>query len=225
MTHKFAKQFLFAVGAVALTAMAANATSCDSGTVLVNAPPAGTPATTCSLGSLTFTWESLSYSPSSGTLDIITPATGIYGSDYVLDFQFSGSGGTDVKMTYEVQDTAGVNISQVDSSFLATADDTPPASIQEVVCSVDPFAPANLGACPRADVLATYNNTSGDLTFSDTFGPEGTIWIIKDIQTGGPVAISGFTDSVVATPEPSSIGLLLIAAFGIVATARKLRKA
>lgn len=216
MTHKFAKHLLLAVGAVAFTAVAANATT------LCTNPPTGTLAVTgstvCTLGGLTFSWEALSYTPTAGNLNLVTPFTGIYGADYVLDFQFSGSGGTDVRMTYEVQSTSN-NITQVDSTFLPSSDTAPPPSIQEVVWGCDP----NSFGC--STVLATYNNTDGSLTFSPTFGPEQTIWITKDIQTGGPVAISGFTDSVVATPEPSSIGLLLIAAFGIAFSARKLRKA
>lgn len=220
MTHKFAKHLIFAVIAVALTAAAANATElCNSGTVLVNAPPAGTPATSCTLGGLTFTWEELSYDPTAGTLNIITPFTGITGDDYSLDFHFNGPAADDVLMTYEVSSTAD-NITQVDSSFSGIA--TTGASILESVCSADPALTG--GACPEGDVLAQYSNTTGALTFSSTFGPESEIWITKDINAGTP-AVSTFTDSVVATPEPSSIGLLLVAAFGIAATARKLRKA
>lgn len=223
MTHKFAKHILFAVSAVALTAMAANATTaCDSGSVTVTAPPTSTPALVCTLGGLTFSWEQLKFTPSTppSTVDITTPFTGIYGNDYVLNFSFVNGPPppVDVLMTYEVSSTTA-NLTQVDSSFTST-DTTPPASITETVCGTDPGL--SMGTC--TDVLAVLNNTGG-LNYSGTFGPAQNIWIIKDIGTGGPISISTFNDSVVATPEPSSIGLLMIAAFGIVATARKLRKA
>jgi len=219
VTHKFGKYLILAIGALGLSALPAFATGCDAGIVLVNAPPAGTPATVCTLGALTFTWEELSYDPSAGTLNLITPFTGVTGGDYSLDFQFNGANADDVLMTYEVSSTSD-NISQVDSSFQGIV--TTGASILEQVCGVDPALHG--GACPTVDVLATYSNLTGGLTFSSTFGPESNIWITKDIQVGTP-SISTFTDSVVATPEPSSIGLLLMAGFGIVAASRKFRRA
>lgn len=223
MTHKFAKHFIFAVSALALTVGAANATtSCTD-------PPSGdltvTSSTTCSLGSLTFSWEQLTFSPSTppSTLSIVTPFTGIYGDDYDLNFQFAAGPPptVDILMTYEVSSTSD-NITAVDSSF-TQPDGTPPAtpaSITETVCGADPALTG--GQC--LDVLAVANNTGG-LTYSASFGPEQNIWIIKDVGTGNPISLSTFTDSVVATPEPSTLGLLFLAGFGIVASARKLRKA
>lgn len=228
MTHRFAKHLIFAVSAVALTAMAANATTaCDSGSVTVTAPPAytnpPTPALVCTLGGLTFSWEQLKFTPSGpppSTLDITTPFTGIYGNDYVLDFSFVNGPPppVDILMTYEVSSTSA-NLTQVDSSFSQPAGTTP-ASITETVCGSDPAL--TFGTC--TDVLAVASNNGG-LTYSSTFAAHQNIWIIKDIGSGAPVPISTFTDSVVATPEPSSIGLLLLAAFGIAVSARKLRKA
>jgi hypothetical protein len=220
VTHKFAKHLILAVSVVAFTAMAANATeACNTGEVPVTAPPADSgPALVCTLGNLTFSWEELSYSPTAGSLDIVTPFTTISGDDYILDFQFSGAPATDVLMTYEVSSTSD-NITGVDSSF-TSADTAPPSGIVESVCSVDPGLYG--GACPTPDTLASYTNPPNT---SASFGAEQNVWITKDIQTGGPVAISTFTDSVVETPEPSSLGLLFLAAFGIAASARKLRKA
>jgi hypothetical protein len=224
VTHKFSTYFILAIGALGLSALPAFATeSCTSGDVPVVAPPADpNPPTTplvCSMGALTFSWESLSFNPVGGNLEIVTPWSGIYGDDYSLEFQFSGVNETDVLMTYEVSSTSD-DITQVDSQFTPVGG-TAPANITESVCSVDPAA--NAGMCPNGDVLASYSNTGGE-NFSGTFGPEENIWITKDIQTGTP-AISSFYDSVVATPEPSSIGLMLMAAFGIAVSARKLRKA
>jgi hypothetical protein len=227
VTHKIAKHIILAVGAVAFTAASAFATTaCDSGSVTVTAPPAytnpPTPALVCTLGGLTFSWEQLKFTPSAppSTLDITTPFTGIVGNDYDLNFSFVNGPPppVDILMTYEVSST-GANISAVDSSF-SSADTLPPASITETICGTDPGLSG--GTC--TDVLTVLANTGGS-ALSGNFGPVQNIWIIKDIGTGGPIAISTFTDSVVATPEPSSIGLMLIAAFGIAASARKLRKA
>jgi len=226
VTHKFAKYIIFAVTAVALTTVAANATECTAGSIEVVAPPTGTPATTCTMGDLTFTWDQLSYTPDAppSTLDISTPYTGIYGDDYSLYFTFSaGNSPQDINMTYEVSSTSD-NITGVDGFLEPTSGETTIPAILETVCGNNP-ALDPLGECN--DVLATYsnNNTSGLVTYSTSFGPVSQVWITKDIQAGSPIAISYFGDSVVASPEPSSIGLMLLAAFGIVATARKLRKA
>lgn len=220
MTHKISKFFILAIGALSLSALPALATQA------CNPSPSGdldvTTGLTCSMGGLTFTWEQASFQPPEGydSLGLITPFTSINGDDYDLDFQFSGAPATDILMTYEVSSTSD-NITQVDSSFATNGDTTPPSSISETVCGADPALSG--GAC--TDILAQYSNTTGSLTFSSTFGPEQNIWILKDIETGGPSAISAFTDSVVATPEPSAIGLMLMAAFGIAVSARKLRKA
>ena len=214
MTHKLAKHFIFAVSAVAFTAMAANATeSCETNGLAV------TTGLQCTLGTLTFTFEQVA--PSSGTVDLLYPFTGITGDDYTLDFQIAGGNPSgDLVLTYEVQSTSD-SITQVDSSFGATGDTAPPSTISEDVCGADPAT--NGGAC--SPTLASYSNTTGNLTFSSTFGPDSTIWIVKDINYGAPGVVSTFTDSGVATPEPSSLGLLALAAFGIAASARKLRKA
>jgi hypothetical protein len=227
VTHKFAKHLIFAVSAVALTVAAANATeSCLTGNVEVLAPPTGSPDTVCTMGGLTFSWDALTYTPATpaSTLDISTPYSGIYGDDYSLYFTFSaGNSPQDINMTYEVQSTSA-NITQVDGFLEPTSDETTTPSIGETVCGNNP-ALDPLGQCN--DVLATYTNlnTSGGVTYSESFAPQSTIWIIKDIQAGSPLAISYFGDSVVATPEPASLGLLLLAAFGMVVSARKLRKA
>jgi hypothetical protein len=211
VTHKFAKHLIFAVSALALTVGAANATeSCATNDLAV------TTGLVCTLGDLTFTFSQVN--PSSGTVEFLAPYTGIDGDDYNLDFQIAGgSPSGDLVLEYEVQDSAGAQLSQVDSSFGATGDTAPPSTISEDVCSgiVD-------GAC--SGLITAYTNSTGALTFSSTFGPLSQVYIIKDIDYGSPGVISTFTDSVVATPEPSSLGLLLVAAFGIAVSARKFRK-
>lgn len=215
MTHKFAKHLIFAVSAVALTAMAANATTCDT-------EPSGnlplTSSTSCTLGGLTFTWTQLGFTGSVTTGDavsIITPDTGVAGDDYTLNFQYSGYAGDDILMTYEVTAPTGTTITGVDNGFFPVGDTAPPTGIGETVCTT-----ATCGT-----VIATLPNTSGPtetLTFSQGYQ---SVWIIKDIQVGNTnppgVSATSFLDSVVATPEPSSLGFLFMAGLGIVGAARK----
>lgn len=220
MTHKFAKFLIFAIGVLGLSALPALATpACNQSGGLVLSD-----GTVCTLGGLTFDFESISFDPnnSADSLEIEgAPASYISGSDYVLDFQYLGVTPTDIDLVYSVTSTAD-NISQVDSSYQVptcqlTSSCEPPASIVEDVCASDPLSASGCGI-----PLAGETNSSGAVTFSGTFGPEQEIWIEKDITNPG---FSSFTDSVVATPEPSSLGLLFMAAFGIAAAARKYRRA
>lgn len=214
MTHKFAKYFILAASALGLSALPALATTCGSGggTVVVT-------GTVCSLGGLTFDFESVTFVPGTPVPVLeLEPSSGVVGDDTVLDFQYLAENTpSDINLVYSVTSTAD-NITQVDSSYPAVVPNTPPASITENVCSANPLP---LG-CPAGDFLAEVTNSTGNPTYSGVFGPESVIYITKDVANNG---FSSFTDSVVATPEPSSIGFMLIGALGIGLLSRKFRRA
>jgi hypothetical protein len=206
VTHKFATYFILAVGALSLSALPAVAgpATCGGGEVVVT-------GTVCSLGDLTFTFDLVSFAPGSPSdvLQLTTPYTGISGDDYVLDFQ-DGPSVTDLQVDYTVTSTS-TNIIGVDNSY------GPTGLAQSLV--EDVYASEVDGA--GSDLLATVNNTTGDLTFASLPSAVSSVYIEKDFTNPSSV----FTDSIVATPEPSSFGLLLIAAFGIAAASRKFRRA
>ncbi len=211
MTHKFAKFLIFATSALGLSALPALATTCtaDEGVSI-------TAGFTCSLGGLTFDFTNVAFTPSNGEpapvveLDNIT---GITGDDYTLGFSVSVGGETtppaaeDLDLNYTV---TGGSFTQVDNSFLS--DGSGDQSLNEDVYT-DPS---------RSTLLAVMDNTAGTEEYSSTFGPVSGVYIQKDFNG----LTSEFTDSIVSTPEPSSLGLLLFGAFGIVvATHRKFRRA
>lgn len=211
MTHKFAKYLILAIGALGLSALPALATTCGGGLTL-------TDGTVCTLGALTFDFESISFNPAASvdTLSLISPGTGVFGDDYVLDFDYLGDVPTDINLVYGVTSTSGT-ITEVDSTYMPTT--ATPQSLVVDVCGDNPAT--NLGAC--SPVLASVPNNTGALTFgSITGGPVSSIYVETDITNPG---FSSFTNSFVATPEPSSIGFMLIGALGIVAASRKFRRA
>lgn len=170
----------------------------------------------CSLGNLTFTFESVSGLPAGSliSLGLESPPTGILGDLTVLGFQVLGNFPTDIHLIYEVQSTAAT-ITSIDSSFNPVAGNPPPhGQIAETACGTDPLSTE--GTCQ--DVLGTALNTTGLITFTNSFGPVSTLWIDKDITDNG---FSSFTDSIeqTATPEPSSIALFgtgMLAAAGMI---------
>jgi len=213
VTHKFAKYLFLATSALGLSALPALAITppCVAGFTVAT-------GTSCALDGLTFDFENVQFNPSSGTpapsleLDGLT---GVTGDDFVLDFSVSVGGETmppaadDLLLDYTV---TGGSFSQVDNSFLSDGSGT--QSLIEDVYS-DPSGLA--GGAPGTLLTLPLKNTSGALQFSGTFGPVGSVYIAKDFSG----LTSQFSDSIVSTPEPSSLGLLLFGAFGIVAAARR----
>jgi hypothetical protein len=182
-------------------------------------PTAITDDFVCTLGGLTFDFSGISVVPV-GTDYLIDPATGVYGNDVVLDIDVVStdlSSGVDTNLTYSVTSTSA-NIAGVDNSF-----GTGTGSIGETVCAT----PLVFGtSCDSsADTLASFTNTTGALdTVLFAGGPTSSVYIYKDAEG----TYSSFTDSIVesaATPEPSSLGLMLAAGLGIVGLARKFRRA
>jgi len=148
---------------------------------------------------------------------LITPSTGISGGVATLEFGLLATYPLDINLVYEVSSTSA-DITQLDSAF-TNGDLTPPGSIIETACSVDPELHG--GICPAADVITSFTNPPN--TLSATFGPESNIWIDKDITDNG---FSEFEDTVHETttpaiPEPSSFALF---GTGLLAAAGALRR-
>jgi hypothetical protein len=209
----FNSKFLILAPAILLgmsLAASAGTVSCADST-----PTQITGGFVCTLGGLTFTFASISVVPT-GADYLIDPSTGVYGDDVVLDIDVDGPVGTppgvDTNLTYTVTSTSA-NIAGVDNSFGAGS-----GSIGETVCAT----PLVFGtSCDSAgDTLANFVNSSGALdTVMFAGGPTDSVYIYKDAQG----SFSSFTDSIVETPEPSSLGLVFAAGLGLVGFARKLR--
>lgn len=212
MTHNFAKYLILAVSALGLSALPALAGTCAVGDTVST-------GYTCSLGSVNFDFLNVAFTPLGGVpapvlqLDALT---GISGDDYVLDFSVSVGGETtppaaeDLLLDYTV---SGGSFSQVDNSYLATGANG--QSLDETVCSSDPCT-AN-----PSNELVKLDNEVGGVMYSGTFGPDSSVYITKDFNA----VTSEFTDSIVSTPEPSSLGFMLIGVLGIGLVSRKFRRA
>jgi PEP-CTERM motif len=205
VTHKFAKLLTLAIGALALSAVPALATTCAGGEVVST-------GFTCSLGGLTFDFSSVQFIPSTGDpapvleLDALT---GISGDDYTLDFAVSvgaDPAADDLLLDYTV---SGGSFTQVDNGYLASGYEG-----QGLIENV--YTDSTM-----TTRLATLDNSSGTEEYSTTFGPVGSVFIAKDFNG----LTSEFNDSIVSTPEPSSLGLMLMGAFGIGLISRKFRRA
>ena len=203
MTHRFAKYLILAIGALGVSALPAFAAQACANQAVVT-------GFSCSLGNLTFSFESVGIT-NTGSLFLLTPFSGVYnnGTDTVLEFQYSGALPADFNLTYEVSTNDGSStISAVDSSFPTPANGG--GDITENVCGQDPAV--NAGSC-QPNLVSVDNNT-GVLTFSKSFGPVSQMWVVKDVTDPSP-GFSNFTDSVVTTPEPASeaavLGLGLVA--------------
>jgi len=168
----------------------------------------------CTLGDLTFTFTTVSFSNQTGSLNLETPMTGFLGGVATLDFQVLSSTPVDIHLIYDVTTNPVVaEITNLDSGF-TQGTGTPAGNIVETACKVNPT-----GGCSPANTLVTYQNNGGPLT-SPAFGPVSSLWVDKDITDNG---FSAFTDSVhettTPTPEPSSIALFgtgMLAAAGVV---------
>jgi hypothetical protein len=207
VTHKFAKFLILAVGALGLSALPALAGTCAGGDNV-------TSGFTCSLGSLSFDFTNVAFSPTGGTQSLtLTDQTGIYGDNYVLDFDASVGSAGDLGIDYTVTSTSD-NLTTVDNEYSPTG--APLQSLDETVCTVGTNPTPSCGT-----VLQTLDNETGNEEYSESFGPESSVYIEKDFN----VPTSQFNDSIIATPEPTSLGLMLIGALGIGLASRKFRKA
>jgi len=204
VTHKFAKYLILAAGALSLSALPALATTCGGDLIV-------TSGTTCTLGALSFDFDTVSFDPAASADSLeLTTGTGISGDDYTLDFQVTPDGATDLLLEYTVTSLAPV-ITGVDNSYLSNGSSPADQSLDEEVCTNS--------TCD--DELMVLDNTTGGLQYSSPFAAQSSIFIEKDFAFPS----SFFTDSVVATPEPSSIGFMLIGALGIALVSRKFRRA
>jgi hypothetical protein len=211
VTHKFAKLLILAAGALGLSALPALAGTCAGGDTV-------TSGFTCSIGSLTFDFTLVSFDPANSSDDLILDSnTGIQGGDdYVLDFQVTPNNATDLLLNYTVTSTAD-NLTQVDNSYLTNGSNPPDQTLDENVCTVG----GTPGSPSCGTLLVALNNQVGNEEYSATFGPESSVFISKDFAYPS----SQFTDSIVATPEPSSLGLMFLGVLGIGMVSRKFRKA
>jgi len=171
----------------------------------------------CTLGDLTFTFDSVNGLPTTSllTLGLETPPTGVLGGVTTLGFQVEGSFPLDIHLVYEVQSTAAT-MTALDSAFIPVAGNPAPGGhISETACGTNPLL--TQGSC--TDILGSALNTSGSITLTNAFGPVSNLWVDKDIEDNG---FSSFTDSIeqtTPTPEPSSIALFgtgMLAAAGVV---------
>jgi hypothetical protein len=210
VTHKLATYSILAISALGLSALPAFATTCG-------ANEAVTTGFTCSLGSLTFDFTNVQFIPSSGVPPPsveLNALTGINGNNYVLDFSVDVGGFTtppsadDLDVDYSV---TGGSFTQVDSSFLSDGSGT--QSLLENVYTDS----------TKTTLLATLNNKSGAEKFSPIFGPVSSVYITKDFSG----LTSEFQDSIISapTPEPSSLGFMLMGVLGIGLVSRKFRRA
>jgi hypothetical protein len=194
--------------------VAANASSCAD----PSTPVQISTGFVCTLGDLTFTFTSVAVLPP-GTDYLIDPATGISGNDVILDIDVVSPGliappfVADTNLTYTVTSTSA-DIAGIDNSF----PNSNLGFISEFACDS-----AIVNKVCTGNTLATLNNTTPGVTDTAMFtgGPVNSISIYKDAEGN----FSSFTDSIVETPEPASLGLMLVAGLGLAGLVRKYRQA
>lgn len=195
--------------AISLSTAAHATPTCSNQSVVVGV--------SCGLGSLTFTFEAVSFvgaNPSSDTLSLEAPPTGVAGDQTTLGFHLSATYPVDIFVIYEASSTSPETFS-LDSTY-TTALGPPPPVISQNACGADPTLPA--GCTP---LLTNFINNTGSETSSANFGPRSTFWIENFITDPGFGDFTNSVEVVRAVPEPLTLSLFAAGLVGAVSMRRR----
>jgi opacity protein-like surface antigen len=209
---------LAAVAVVGMSSAANAATTCINQQV--------TAGFTCSIGSLTFDFLTLSFGaqspPSTGDTLTLAPPTGQNGNSVVLGFQINpGTSGVpvDLLLEYTVTSTSA-NITGIDASYAG-----PDGTITETAFANDSTCAGPTGCTTVLSQLFDGHNNGNVDVFGNpaTFGPVSSIVISKDIDD---LQFSEFTDSVTVSsvPEPMTLSMMGAGLLGLSLISRRRKK-
>ncbi len=211
MTHKFAKYFILAIGALSLAALPALAGTCENGTLggTYTADDGSNIGYACTLDSGDITLSDFSYTSSAGvaatgvSVNVDNPGVDGYGLDFTAGWSAPPDTNTDVDIKFDVASSGGVAIGDV--YIILTAIDnnggTGSASYTETFCET---------GVPCSESVEDPGAAQTDsVTLSS---PTTSLMITKDLTLfGGSLGVndSSFGNQYSTVPEPRAISLVL----------------